>query len=294
MPDYTLLMADWEALLARRGALREPLGFWTAILEGWASWKPPAPLVPLSLGADECRARWARGESLMARSVPTIPADSVEDLLGPLMERLAADGPDAAEALRRFAADWDEGRVDVTALLPAPGRDPVARLEERFGLGAHLGAFLAPAALRPALETYFESVRELPDGAWGRDGCPWCGGAAAYGEVVEDGRRRLSCLLCGGGWVAGGLRCPFCESQSARDLVRLVGEAVEEGYVIEACRACRGYLKGVDRRQRGNAGPPLVEDWGSPHLDLYAAREGYWRSTPSLAHLLPREDGAPR
>lgn len=294
MPDYTLLMADWEALLARRGALREPLGFWTAILEGWASWKPPAPLVPLSLGADECRARWARGESLMARSVPTIPADSVEDLLGPLMERLAADGPDAAEALRRFAADWDEGRVDVTALLPAPGRDPVARLEERFGLGAHLGAFLAPAALRPALETYFESVRELPDGAWGRDGCPWCGGAAAYGDVVEDGRRRLSCHLCGGGWIAARLRCPFCESQSARDLVRLVGEAVEEGYVIEACRACRGYLKGVDRRQRGNAGPPLVEDWGSPHLDLYAAREGYRRSTPSLAHLLPREDGAPR
>ncbi|HEX7216909.1 MAG TPA: formate dehydrogenase accessory protein FdhE [Methylomirabilota bacterium] len=294
MPDYTLLMADWEALLARRGALREPLGFWTAILEGWASWKPPAPLVPLSLGADECRARWARGESLMARSVPTIPADSVEDLLGPLMERLAADGPDAAEALRRFAADWDEGRVDVTALLPAPGRDPVARLEERFGLGAHLGAFLAPAALRPALETYFESVRELPDGAWGRGGCPWCGGAAAYGDVVEDGRRRLSCHLCGGGWIGARLRCPFCESQSARDLVRLTGAAVEQGYVIEACRACRGYLKGVDRRQRGNAGPPLVEDWGSPHLDLYAAREGYRRSTPSLAHLLPREDGAPR
>jgi hypothetical protein len=45
----------------------------------------------------------------------------------------------------------------------------------------------------------------------------------------------------------------------------------------------------VDRRQRWNAGPPLVEDWGSPHLDVYAAREGFWRSTPSLAHLLPRE-----
>jgi len=25
------------------------------------------------------------------------------------------------------------------------------------------------------------------------------------------------------------------------------------------------------------------------HLDLYAAREGYWRATPSLAHLLPPE-----
>jgi hypothetical protein len=48
-------------------------------------------------------------------------------------------------------------------------------------------------------------------------------------------------------------------------------------------------LKGVDRRQRWNAGPPLVEDWGSPHLDVYAAREGYWRSTPSLAHLVTED-----
>src|SRR4029450_2548404 len=94
----------------------------------------------------------------------------VETLLGPVMERLGADGPDAASALRRFAAEWDEGRVDVTALLPAPDRDPVARLQERFGLGAHLGAFLAPAALRPALETYFQAVRELPDGGGGGGG----------------------------------------------------------------------------------------------------------------------------
>ena len=294
MPDYALLMADWEALLARRAALREPLRFWTAILDGWAVWKSPAPLVPLSLASEERRARWERGESLMARSLPTIPADSVEDLLGPVMERLAADGPEAAAALRGLAAEWDEGRVDVTALLPAPDRDPLARLQERFGLSTHLGAFLAPAALRPALETYFEGVRELPAGVWERGDCPWCGGAPSYGDLVEDGRRRLSCHLCGGAWMAARMRCPFCESWSPRDLVRLLGEPVEEGYFIEACHACRGYVKGVDRRQRGNAGPPLVEDWGSPHLDLYAAREGYRRSTPSLAHLLPSEDGAPR
>ena len=69
---------------------------------------------------------------------------------------------------------------------------------------------------------------------------------------------------------------------------------MDEGYFIEACRACHGYLKGVDRRQRWNAGSPLVEDWGSPHLDLHAAREGYWRSTPSLAHLLPPRGGPGR
>lgn len=293
MADYTALMADWQALLARRAALAEPLRFWTAILEGWAAWKPPASLVPLALPAGECRRRWEAGRALLADAAPGIPAASVEDLIGPVMERLAADGPESTAALRRFAEAWDEEQLGPEALLPGLDRDPATRLQERFGLVARLGAFLIPAALRPALETYFEGVRELPDGVWERGGCPWCGGAPSYGDLVEDGRRRLSCHVCGGAWIAARLRCPFCESWNSQDLVRLVAEGLEEGYFIEGCRACRGYLKGVDRRQRWNAGPPLVEDWGSPHLDVYAAREGFWRATPSLAHLLPPDPEAP-
>jgi hypothetical protein len=293
MTDYSALMADWQALLVRRAALAEPLRFWTAILEGWAAWKPAVPPVPLGLAADECRRRWEAGRPLLADAAPAIPSASLEDLLGPVMERLAADGPEAAEALRRFALAWDEGGVDATTLLPDLGCDPALRLQERFGLRSHLGAFLIPAALRPPLEIYFEAVRELPDGVWSRGDCPWCGGAPSYGDLVEDGRRRLSCHVCGGAWIAARLRCPFCESWNSRDLVRLVAEELEEGYFIEGCQACRGYLKGVDRRQRWNAGPPLVEDWGSPHLDVYAARLGFWRSTPSLAHLLPPEAEAP-
>jgi len=294
MPDYSALMADWQALLARRPALGEPLRFWTAILEGWAGWKPPASLVPLAWSADECRGRWARGVSLLAEARPVIPSASVEELLGPVMERLAADGPEAVEAFQRLALAWDEGQIGASALLPAPDRDPAAWLLDRFGLGAHLGAFLPVTALRPALEIYFDGVRALPDGVWTRGSCPWCGGAAGYGDLLEDGRRRLSCHLCGGAWIAARLRCPFCESWNSRDLARLVAEDLEAAYFIEGCRACRGYVKGVDRRQRWNAGPPLVEDWGSPHLDLHAAREGYWRATPSLAHLLPPEAGDAR
>src|SRR5229473_2444782 len=105
MPDYSALMADWQALLARRPALGEPLRFWTAILEGWA--------------ADECRGRWERGVSLLAEARPVIPSASVEELLGPVMERLAADGPEAVEAFQRLALAWDEGQIGASALLPA-------------------------------------------------------------------------------------------------------------------------------------------------------------------------------
>jgi len=152
---------------------------------------------------------------------------------------------------------------------------------------AHIVGFLAHAGLRPALETFFSRVRVMPEGIWERGFCPWCGGLPSYGDLLEDGRRRLSCHLCGGAWTAPRLRCPFCQAWQSGDMVRLVAEGAEEGYFVEACLACRGYLKGVDRRERWNAVSPLVEDWASPHVDYYAAREGYWRATPTLAQLLP-------
>lgn len=69
--------------------------------------------------------------------------------------------------------------------------------------------------------------------------------------------------------------------------MRLLAEDKDEGFAINACRACRGYVKELDRRVRWNAGSALVEDWGSPHLDLIAYRQDYWRPIPTLVQLAP-------
>lgn len=286
MPDYAGLCAEWQDMLSRRRAMGDALALWTSVLEGWRSWEDTG-VTPLEWSAEECRERWERGVPLLAEAAPAIAPESLEELLGPLMERLAAAGPDDALALGRFAAAWDAGTIGPASLLPTSGKDAAAALQDEAGLPAHLAGFLAHAGLRPALETFFSLVRTLPVGGWDRGFCPWCGGLPSYGDLVEDGRRRLSCHLCGGAWTAARLRCPFCQAWQSGDMVRLVGGGAEEGYFVEACLVCRGYLKGVDRRERWNAASPLVEDWASPHLDYYAAHEGYWRSTPSLAQLLP-------
>lgn len=301
MPDYAGLCAEWQEMLTRRRAMGDALALWTLVLDGWRGWQDPS-VEPLKWSAEECRERWERGVPLLAEALPAIAPESLEDLLGPVMERLAAAGPDDALALGRFAEAWDAGRIGPAALFPASGKDAAAALQpaalqpaalqDEAGLPAHLAGFLAHAGVRPALETFFSRVRALPEGGWDRGFCPWCGGLPSYGDLLEDGRRRLSCHLCGGAWTAARLRCPFCQGWQSGDMVRLVGGGAEEGYFVEACLACRGYLKGVDRRERWNAASPLVEDWASPHLDYYAAREGYWRGTPSLAQLLP-PDGDP-
>jgi hypothetical protein len=285
--DYAPLLAEWEDALGRRAPLREALSFWTLVLERWAGWKPVAA-PPLDLSAERRREAWDRGLPLLAAAgAPRFDPTAIEDLLGPVMERLVLTLPEVSEPFHRFAAAWDEGRVGPDALLPRPGVDPAAELEAGFGIPRGVGAFLGPAALRPALDEHLGAVRELPDGVWMRGLCPWCGGPPCFGDLLEDGRRRLTCPLCGGAWMAPRLRCPFCDTWDSRDLLRLLGEGRDEGYFVEACQACRGYVKGVDRRQRWNAGSPLLEDWSTPHLDVHALGQGFRRSTPTIAHLLP-------
>src|SRR5262249_540432 len=148
------------------------------------------------------RERWESGTPLLWGRAPDLPRAAIEELLGPVMERLARTGPEAAGAFQRFAEAWDREEIGPEVLLPSPARDPVAWLGERFGLECHLAGFLGPVSLRPALEGYFQEVRQVPEGAWTRGTCPWCGGFPAYGDLIEDGRRRLTCPLCGGMWIA--------------------------------------------------------------------------------------------
>jgi hypothetical protein len=253
------------------------------IVEGWALWSPPRPLA-LTLGAPACRDAWAAGTPLVAEAARALRPEDIEEPIAGAMQALARLQPGWGPALQRLAEAWDEGAVGPAALLPARGRLGSGAAERASGLTAEAVAFLAVAALRPALEAVFSPLREhLSNGDWALGVCPFCGGPPGFTDVVEDGRRRLACNLCGGAWVFAKLQCPFCGVEGARHLVRLAPEeAREEGYVVTACRECRAYVKEIDRRARWNGGPPLVEDWGSPHFDLIARRQGYWRPDPPV------------
>jgi FdhE protein len=284
MTEPTLEEA-WTDLLRRRPLLRAPLTVYDEIFRTWHRWSAPRPLAAV-IDAHACHARWQSGIPLV-EVAHTLTADDVEDLVGGVMETLARAVPDLAPGLHRFAEAWDAGRLGPRALLPARGRVGSGTAEETTGLDRDVVGLLATLGLRPALLAVFGSVRQhLSEGSWALGVCPFCGGPPGFTDVVEDGRRRLVCLLCDGAWTFAKLRCPFCGVEGAQHLVRLLPEdAREEGYVISACRQCRAYVKEIDRRVRWNGGPPLLEDWGSPHFDLIARRQGYWRPTACLVLL---------
>jgi FdhE protein len=278
--SHTDLRDVWSDLLRRRADLAGTLDVYGELIEHWARLDPPG--APLAWTAAECRDRWHRGVPLLAEARPAWSPETIEDLVAPVMAFVGGVRPDATDALGRFADAWDHGTARPESLYPTRGR--WGTLDDAVGLDESVVAFLAIGTLRPVLERYFtECRRHLADHDWGLGICPLCGAPAGFSDVIEDGRRRLACHLCGAGWIFTRLRCPYCGTEETKDLARLDPEALtDQGYFVCVCNACRGYLKELDRRVRWNAGPPLVEDWGSPHFDVIARRAGYWRPAPPL------------
>ena len=250
------------------------------IVEAWAQWAPPGDAPAWSQAV--CVDCWRRGVPLLAESPLTLDPGDVEDVLAVGMEAVTAARPEEGDAMRRLADAWDTGDVALSAFLPT--RHAVAEeLARRLGIRPTIAALLAYAGLRPALEWWLAGARDLvPEGVWTLGICPFCGAPPGFGDIVEDGRLQLCCHLCGGTWVFSRVRCPLCGADGPRDLARLDPGGADEAYFISACTRCQGYVKEVDRRQRWNARTPVVEDWGSPHLDLAARRAGYWRPIPTL------------
>lgn len=265
--------------------MRDSLAVYGAILAAWHAWSPDG-VAALEWTTEACSERWARGVPLLAEHPGPVPPAAVEDLIGSVMEILAA-ATDWGPGLQRFAEAWDRGDVGPSVLLPSRGRLVSAEAERISGLPAEALGVLAIAALRPALQHVLGRCHaHLTPHQWRLGVCPFCGAPPGFVDVVEDGRRRLACHLCGGAWAFAKVQCPFCGAGETRDLSRLEPEGRDQGYVISVCRRCHAYVKELDRRVRWDGGTALVEDWGSPHLDVAAARQGYWRATPSLLLLL--------
>jgi FdhE protein len=278
------LRDDWNDLLGRRRELAGSLVPYGPIIDAWAQW--PAPGGEPEWDAATCEERWRRGEPVLPQRALDVTAADVEDVVAVAMEAVTATRPDEAGGMRRLADEWDAGRVEPAAFLPTRGGigDEAAR---RLGIRTEIVAFLAYAGLRPALEWALTRARDTsPEGVWTLGICPFCGAPPGFGDIVEDGRLRLSCHLCGGAWIFSRVRCPLCGSGEPRDLARLEPGGKDEKYAISACTRCKGYVKHIDRRERWNARTALVEDWGSPHLDLAARKAGYWRPLPTLLEIL--------
>jgi FdhE protein len=266
------------------------------------------PAAPRGIAEAAFQRRAARAEALAA----TTPAAEeplrfaaglyrVQGGLATALERLHAEQPlsgrleedadrlvDEIGALLDFAAG--HGPPALAAGARARGRDDRSVARARLlawwsGGRSSAEDYLSRSLLRPYVEVLAD-LRVAPDRRHRPGHCPFCGGppwiAARRAQSEGDGARRvLGCALCGGEWPVGRIRCPCCEEEDPAKLPSFQSQT-HPAVRIEACEACRRYVKSLDLTLDARA-IPEVDDLVSLAMDLWASREGFTRLEPGLA-----------
>ena len=106
--------------------------------------------------------------------------------------------------------------------------------------------------------------------------CPLCGSKPQVGALRPEGdggKRSLICSLCGTEWEYRRIVCAACGEEDVQKLA--VYSAKEFSHVrVEACDACRSYIKTVDLTKDGHA-VPVVDELATIPLNLWATEHGY-------------------
>jgi len=228
---------------------------------------------------DASRAEIARKEGFPLLSPAELPVDLAHaaDLLARLCQAVGNATAPLAAAAAAIQAAIAEKRLSPETLLRSRREEnqaDVERLAADLEIPVDVLAFFADQSLMPSrvagrrLITADRKDDETRDKGY----CPICGSAPALGALEEDGRRFLFCGLCRHRWQVPRVRCASCGQTNAEKLYYIYSEE-EPAYRIDACDACRHYIKTVDRRRLTRPFYPPLEQVLTVHLDLVAAEK---------------------
>lgn len=129
-------------------------------------------------------------------------------------------------------------------------------------------------ALRPFLSRCAEVVQQRPElASWTCGHCAVCGGDPDLAVLTTAGERLLICGRCGLQWGFDPHTCPYCGNN---ERTRHSSFATPDGrYRVEACEACRRYVKAYDARRATRPVMPMVDSVATLMLDAAAIQRGY-------------------
>lgn len=192
----------------------------------------------------------------------------------------------------------DETRLaieELASVSPGPMQEAASLID-----GVLVEAWLAnrlvspPAAMwlrvgsAPVLEGIARAAVDSADAD--RSLCPVCEGMPQISAIVEESGefmqgspRYLICSRCAFWWRFARATCPTCGEHDPKQLGSYRADAWPWAR-IDSCQTCNSYIKTFDLRERGaGAVVPLVDDFATIALDLWAQERALRRRAPSLA-----------
>lgn len=153
------------------------------------------------------------------------------------------------------------------------------RYDQQVGAFAQ---FLPRAFLEPYAEFRAALVPRAPLAVTTRR-CPRCGSRPLVGVLRPEGdggKRFLLCSFCLQEWEFRRILCPTCGEEAEDKLPVFIAEDFPH-VRVEACDACKFYLRTIDLTKDGNA-VPIVDDLAALPHTLWAHEQGYSRVQPNL------------
>jgi len=240
---------------------------------------------PISMTAAEASAKLERGVPLLHDVPLEIDDQEVCGLmmrLASALERSAGQNTAHADAARSIRLALDEGKLDVSSLLPdiaAGVSEGISSAAQNLGLDSGMFRTLLSDAMEPFMRQWCRQLGPLADGVpWDHGQCPVCGAAATMAELQGNNQaKHLRCGSCGADWTFRRLRCLYCGNEDHQTLGLLYTEDHNDKMRVEVCDRCHGYLKVITAFAPTPAEMLAVEDLATLHLDYIARGRGYSR-----------------
>jgi FdhE protein len=283
---YVRMLERLKQLRRERAEHDEILAFYKKVLTAQREAQKETTIPEIDLPEEQVNLRKDEGFSLIERENLPVDQNCAKQLFQRLCQLSIEENPVLAAAGRSLLEALDEEKLDFARLTSAVLRGdtkPIESAARELGTEFSILQTLVKLSLQPSLLSTALAVAQQADlDDWRYAYCPICGALPAIaGLVGEEGSRLAACSFCGHFWRLPRVGCPFCSNEEHEKLRYFYGEG-EELCRVQVCDECRGYLKVMDTRERGDAMAISVDDIASAHLDLLAEQQGYHRKAPRV------------
>jgi FdhE protein len=284
--DLTAL-ADtrWASMVEGNSELREAVELQRKLIAPvieLAAMLESRPAPRLSLPLRYLTIKLTRGTPALAGEPVPVPASALRDTFSSLVHVLAEHGGYAAVEI---GAATQEGRLDLGALLTLSMRRDQTTLNHaaaRAGLAHDVLWLVSDLTVGPFAHRLLTSMFDAapPDGpvssaldGWSWGHCPLCGSWPAFAEQLAGGRW-LRCSFCAAAWRSEPVACIYCGKENAAPPT---SAETRQTRVIDACGACRGYLKVIPAERMMPFPLLALTDLESMDMDMIAMQQGFAR-----------------
>jgi FdhE protein len=283
--------ADIAATVAKaRNAMpayTDMLTFYEAIFKVQAERQDEARPSPILIDAQRAALFWKEGFPLVGPAELPVDLAHGADLLAHLCRAVEGLKSEPARSAATICNALDAERLTAKTLLEARLEKDPSRFDTiaaELSVRSEVLAFLVDQSLTPSRVAGRRQIAAhlKVDPEWRNGYCPICGSPAALGDLEENGQRHLYCGFCWHRWPFQRVRCVQCGQADPAKLYYLHSDE-EPAYRVDACDACRHYIKTVDRRLLGWPLFPPLEQVLTTHLDLLAVEEGLSLPTTAIS-----------